>query len=76
MYEADEAVSRPDFVRLLGGAAKELSETKFWLHVAIKKQWLAVGRLEPLMNETEQLLSIVKAMKVRTQRNTVRPKKR
>ena len=70
MHEADEALSRADFVRILGGAAKELRETRFWLRVATRKRWLSSTRLGPLMDETEQLLRIVKAMKVRTEKNT------
>ncbi len=35
VFEADEAMSRKDFVKCLSIAAKELSETRYWLRLAI-----------------------------------------
>ena len=66
MYEADEAVSRPDFLKSLGWASKELNETRYWLQVIIKKQWIAIERIAPLLDETEQLRKIIRAMIVRS----------
>ena len=68
MFEANEAMSRADFIKSLGWAAKELSETRYWLKVISKMQWIADCRLEPLAKETQELLNIVKAMKVRSKR--------
>ncbi|MEX2214426.1 MAG: four helix bundle protein [Phycisphaeraceae bacterium] len=69
MFEASEALSRRDFSKMLGQAAKELSETRFWLLLLQRKNWIAETILMPLLDETNQLLKIVKAMRSRTRRN-------
>ena len=69
MYEADEAVSRPDFLKSLGWASKELNETRYWLKVIVRKKWITDERVAPLLDETEQLRKIVKAMIIRSKRN-------
>ena len=66
MFEADEAVSRPDFIKSLGWASKELNETKYWLNVIIRKQWITQERIAPLLDETDQLRRIVRSMIVRS----------
>jgi four helix bundle protein len=66
MYEANEAVSRADFLKSLGWAAKELGETRFWLQLIVRMQWLPDARIARLLDETAELLSILKAMIVRT----------
>lgn len=72
MFEAHEAFSRADFLKSLGIAAKELSETRYWLRVITKMKWMTTDRITPLLDETTQLSSIVKAMKVRTRRNATK----
>lgn len=62
LFEANEAASTRDFVKTLTWAAKELSETQYWLHVIGGSGWLAIGRLEPLLDETNQQLRIVKTL--------------
>lgn len=79
MFEANEAVSRADFLKSLGWAAKELGETRFWLELIVRMKWLPSARVAPLVDETVQLLSIVKSMIVRTRKNAgkePRPKAR
>lgn len=72
MFEAHDALSTRDFLKCLGGAAKELNETRFWILVCIRMKWQPEERLLPLLDETMQLTSIVKAMNARTRRKTRR----
>jgi len=66
MFEAHEALSRRDFRKCLGTAAKELSETSYWLRLLIERQWYDTTKLNPLLDETHQLMRITKAMRART----------
>ena len=66
VFEADEAVSRADFRRCLGIASKELSETRFWLRLIGRHNWLPAARLDGLEQETMELLRILGAMIVRS----------
>jgi four helix bundle protein len=40
IFEADEAMSRPDFCRMLGIVIKELNETRFWLRLVVARKWI------------------------------------
>jgi four helix bundle protein len=66
LFEAHEALSRKDFSKCVGCAAKELSETRFWLEVIARKEWFPHARITPLIDETNQHLSIVKVILART----------
>jgi len=66
VFEAHEAISRRDFRKDIGGAAKELSETSFWLRLIVRRQWLSAEQVEPLLKETNELLRILKTMRART----------
>jgi four helix bundle protein len=59
VFEADEAMSRPDFVKTLSIAAKELAETRFWLRLAARNQWLNPDLLHPLQREADELRRII-----------------
>jgi len=69
-FEADEALSRPDFCKSIGIALKELAETRFWIRIVARRKWIAPKRLEPLEAECIELKRILGAMVVRTRRNT------
>lgn len=62
IFEADEAMSRPDFVKCLSIAAKELSETRFWLRLCARHGWVAEAKLDPLLVELAELRKIVGTM--------------
>ena len=66
MFEAHEALSRLDFRKCVGGAAKELSETSYWLHLVVRRGWLDRKHVAGLLDETHQLLRITKTMRART----------
>ena len=74
MYEAHEALSKADFIKCLGIVAKELNETRFWLLLIIEMKWMPGHLLDPLTDETHQLLSITKAMIVRSRPNKKPPR--
>lgn len=72
LYEAHEALSTRDFLKCVGQATKELSETKFWLLLIVKRGYVTQRRLQPLLDETEELLTILKSITGRTRRKLKR----
>jgi len=73
--ESRAAESRRDFVHKLGICLKELRETRCWLRLTLRAQLLPAKRLTSLLDECEQLISImVKSIvtaKSNSKRNTV-----
>ncbi len=65
-FEADEAMSRADFAKTLGIVIKELNETRFWLRLVARRQWIPSDRLLPLQSEADELRKIVGAIIART----------
>ncbi|MFN9991992.1 MAG: four helix bundle protein [Phycisphaerales bacterium] len=59
VFEADEAMSRPDFVKTLSVAAKELAETRFWLRLVARNGWLDSELLRPLLLEVDELRRVL-----------------
>lgn len=66
LFEANEAASRRDFIKTLTWAAKELSETTYWLRIIRGMAWVSPSRLDPLEDEAQQLLRITKSMIARS----------
>ncbi|MFA7238381.1 MAG: four helix bundle protein [Phycisphaeraceae bacterium] len=66
LFEASEAISRPDFLKCIGLAAKELNETRYWLELFYARRWLPSDEYDWLRNETSELLSMIKAMIARS----------
>ena len=64
--EGSDAVSAADFYKCLGTASRELSETRFWLRLTGRRNWLRPARLQPLLDEAEQLGRIFGSMIART----------
>jgi len=62
IFEANELLSRADFIKTIGWAAKELNETPYWLLLIQRRKWIHATRLESLMDETQQLLAISKSL--------------
>lgn len=69
VFEADEAMSRPDFVKCLCIASKELNETRFWVRMIARGQWLKPARLAPPLAEIEELRKILGTMISRTKKS-------
>lgn len=58
--EAQAAESRKDFVHKLKVSLKELRETNIWLKVIRKWEMVSpVSRVEPLIEETDELIAII-----------------
>jgi four helix bundle protein len=57
--ESRGAESRADFIHKLGIVLKELKETRFWLQVIRRAEILAPQRVEPLIQECEELCAII-----------------
>ena len=57
--EACGAESRPDFIHKIGIVLKELKETRYWLRLIRTTELLAPTRIEPIMDECEQICAII-----------------
>ncbi len=70
--EAQAAESRSDFIHKMKICLKELRETRIWLLMIVKADLLApASRLEPLLDETDRLISIfVTSIKTAQQKNS------
>ena len=56
--EAQSAESRNDFIHKMKISAKELRETFNCLRIISKMNWLTQERLQPILDENNQLISI------------------
>lgn len=56
--EAQAAESRDDFVHKMKVCLKELRETHISLKLIAKRNWFAEGKLGPLINENNELVSM------------------
>ncbi len=59
VFEADEAMSRADFCKCLAISIKELNETRFWLRLVSRRNWLPPTTLDPLQTEATELKAIL-----------------
>jgi four helix bundle protein len=64
--EASDAMSTKDFRKCLGIAVKELAETRFWLRLFVRRQWLTEARTQPLLAELEEIKLILGAILTKT----------
>jgi len=68
--EAQSAESRADFIHKLKIALKELRETRTWLLIIVKAGLIQPeSKLNVLLNETDQLISIFVTSIATTQKN-------
>lgn len=59
--EARGAESQKDFLHKLKIVLKELNETRIWLKILIRAELIPEHRLEPLLDECDQLCRIISA---------------
>lgn len=57
--EANRGVSRDDFINKVGIAAKEASETEFWLELITESPQLNIPGSIPLLAESREILAIL-----------------
>lgn len=62
VFEADEAMSRKDWIKSMGIALKELNETRYWLRRIERQQWVKPEQISGLCSECEELRRIFGAM--------------
>lgn len=69
MREARNAESKADFIHKLSICQKECDESIYWLELLIALYEDEKGQLEPLHNEANQLLKIIRTINIRTKQN-------
>ena len=57
--ESRGAESRADFIHKLGIVLKELKESRFWLRVVQRTELISHRKVEPLIDECEELCAII-----------------
>ncbi|MBX9737007.1 MAG: four helix bundle protein [Phycisphaerales bacterium] len=72
-FEADEAMSRKDFVKCLCIAVKEAKETRFWIRLIGRQGWIGTARLRELESEIVAIKKIMGSMIGRTVRTKAKP---
>jgi four helix bundle protein len=70
--EAFRAKSRPDFISKMEGALQELDETLYWIELLADSGSIQAKQLQPLLNETDELISIFVTIVKRTKENLTR----
>jgi four helix bundle protein len=68
VWEADEAMSPKDFAKTLCVVIKELNETRYWLRLIARREWIPLKRLQPLEDEAVELKRMFGAMVHRTRK--------
>ncbi len=56
--EAKRAKSDADFISKVEGALQELEESAYWLELLSESEIMAPTKLQPLLNESEELTAI------------------
>lgn len=75
--EGCAAESRADFVHKLKICLKELRESRAWLRLVIKSNLIAAARMEPLLDECDQLCNILAQSLITAQHNApAKPKQK
>ena len=66
--EAQSAESRADFIHKCGVAQKEAREALYWLRLLAESGIMPPDRLKPLIQETEEIVSIISSIIIRSKR--------
>src|SRR6185295_308927 len=57
--EAYRARSKPEFISKIGDCLKEADETLYWLELLLDENFISGRRLQPLLDESNELLAIL-----------------
>jgi len=68
LAESAHGKSRADFVSKIVGALQELEESRFWMLLLIEEGLVTGERLQPLMDETTELIKILVTIAHRSHR--------
>lgn len=74
MREAKNAESKADFIHKLAICQKECDESIYWMELLIEYIDEEKETLQPLRQEAEELLKIIKTISIRTKENVKRSK--
>jgi len=66
MQEAQGAESKADFIHKCNIAIKEVRETHFWLRLIAANKYVQPEQLEPILNKTNEIISILVAIVKKT----------
>jgi four helix bundle protein len=66
--EAYRAKSKADYISKLTGAIQELDETQYWLELLIESGIMKKDLLEPLNQESEELLAIITTILIKVKK--------
>jgi four helix bundle protein len=69
LTEAQSGESKADFIHKCSIAQKEAKESRYWLKLIIKANLVSASDLQPLLQETEELVAILTAIIVNTKKN-------
>ncbi|MCL1469038.1 four helix bundle protein [Argonema galeatum] len=67
--ESRSAQSTADFIHKLEIALKEDRETRYWIRLIFAANIVPENRLQPLLNEINELMNIIAAMIVKSKEN-------
>ena len=56
--EAQHAKSNADFISKIEGSLQELEETSYWLELIEEMNFFETSKLQPLRDETKELIAI------------------
>lgn len=68
--EANHAKSNKDFINKLEGGLQVLNESRYWLELLRDSDTVKADRLQPLIHETSELISIFVKMTTTVKRRT------
>ncbi len=67
--EADNAISKADFIFKLSISQKEADETLYWLELLLETEFIDKNYYDELHQEGEAILKIIKTIIINTKRN-------
>jgi four helix bundle protein len=66
--EAQAAESRADFIHKMNIAQKEARESHYWLRLLLRSNRIPANQLQPLLDETNEILAILTSIVTNTKR--------
>ena len=70
--ESQAAQSTADFIHKMEISLKEARETRYWLRLLIATELFPKDRLNPLLDEAEEITKVIAAIVVKTKQNRSR----
>jgi four helix bundle protein len=64
--EAQRGRSRAEFISKIGDCLKEADETAYWLELLLEENFVTSARLQPLLDEANELLAILTTISKRS----------